>query len=281
MIKDTVYNVFLGWGLPTEFILEMYAVKAFSLPAFTGYVSRGIFLNMLRWVNPNLSEKYHKPNVMKPYSVTPLYFKRTKGKEAGEGKCLLDPNYPCTMKIRLLRDEDTIHILNYFRGKNTVTVYGETLQISSISVQTKSYEELEKESKPTKKFRLYFKTPTYLASLGSGYHELFPDPIKVFPNLMRLWDQCTTTKKFGKEKLREYKDWLTKNMGVTEYKLKTKLAKMGKKKTTGFVGWVTYEMRTTDEWSKITHTLAKYAEYSNIGGNRTGGFGVTITKIKV
>ena len=273
MIKDIVYNVFLGWGLPTEFILEMYAVKAFSLPVFTGYVSRGIFLNMLRWVNPKLSEEYHKPNIMKPYSVTPLYFKRERlGKE---NKCLLNPNYPCLMRIRLLRDQDTGYLLDYFRKKNTVTVYGETLQISSIGVQTKDYEELKKESKPVKKFRLYFKTPTYLASLGLGYYELFPDPIKVFPNLMRLWDQCTSTKKFGKQGLQEYKGWLLKNMGVTEYQLKTRMVQMGRKKAVGFVGWVTYETKTIDEWNTTTIMLAKYAEYSNIGGNRTGGFGVT------
>jgi len=29
-----------------------------------------------------------------------------------------------------------------------------------------------------------------------------------------------------------------------------------------------------DEWNKTTYTLAKFAEYSNIGGNRKGGFGV-------
>ncbi|MCX8176458.1 MAG: CRISPR-associated endoribonuclease Cas6 [Candidatus Bathyarchaeota archaeon] len=262
--------------MPVELVLEMHATKTFSLPVFTGYVSRGVFLNMLRWVNPNLSEEYHKPNMMKPYSVTPLYFKREKTGE--KDKHTVNPDYPCIVKIRLLRDEDSNHILNYFREKNTITVYGETLHVSSINVQTKSYEELEKESKPLEKLYIYFKTPTYLTSLGSEYHELFPNPVKVFPNLMRLWDQYTTTKKFGKEKLEEYKEWLTKNIGVAEYKLETRLVYMGKKKAKGFVGWVTYETKTMDKWSKTTSMLAKYAEYSNIGGNRTGGFGVVKTK---
>jgi CRISPR/Cas system endoribonuclease Cas6 (RAMP superfamily) len=34
------------------------------------------------------------------------------------------------------------------------------------------------------------------------------------------------------------------------------------------------------EWNKITCMLAKYAEYSNIGGNKTGGFGVTRLVLK-
>jgi len=29
------------------------------------------------------------------------------------------------------------------------------------------------------------------------------------------------------------------------------------------------------EWNKVTVMLAKYAEYSNIGGNKTAGYGVT------
>jgi len=33
--------------------------------------------------------------------------------------------------------KDTGYLLDYSRKKNTVTVYGETLQISSIDVQTK------------------------------------------------------------------------------------------------------------------------------------------------
>jgi len=61
---------------------------------------------------------------------------------------------------------------------------------------------------------------------------------------------------------------------VAEYELKTQLVHMGRKKATGFMGWATYEMRVKDEWNKKTSMLAALAEYSNIGGNRTGGFGV-------
>jgi CRISPR/Cas system endoribonuclease Cas6 (RAMP superfamily) len=50
---------------------------------------------------------------------------------------------------------------------------------------------------------------------------------------------------------------------------------MKRKKATGFVGWVTYEIKDKEsEWSKTTCMLAKYAEYANIGGNKTGAFGV-------
>ena len=64
-------------------------------------------------------------------------------------------------------------------------------------------------------------------------------------------------------------------MGVSEYELWTRLAVMKRKKVTGFVGWVTYELKDKEsEWNKVTCMLAKFAEYANVGGNRTGGFGV-------
>jgi len=51
---------------------------------------------------------------------------------------------------------------------------------------------------------------------------------------------------------------------------------MKRKKATGFVGWITYELKDKkSKWNKTTCMLAKYAEYVNIGGNKTGGFGVT------
>lgn len=35
-----------------------------------------------------------------------------------------------------------------------------------------------------------------------------------------------------------------------------------------------------NKWNKITCTLAKYAEYANIRGDKTGGFGVTKPAIR-
>jgi CRISPR/Cas system endoribonuclease Cas6 (RAMP superfamily) len=64
-------------------------------------------------------------------------------------------------------------------------------------------------------------------------------------------------------------------MGVSQYELSRRLAAMKTKKANGFVGWVTYEMKDKEsEWNKVTCMLAKFAEFADAGGNRTGGFGV-------
>jgi CRISPR/Cas system endoribonuclease Cas6 (RAMP superfamily) len=56
---------------------------------------------------------------------------------------------------------------------------------------------------------------------------------------------------------------------------------MKSKKATGFVGWATYELKDKEsEWNKVTCMLSKFAEYANVGGNRTGGFGVVRLALK-
>jgi CRISPR-associated endoribonuclease Cas6 len=260
-------------SLPVEVGLEMYAEKSVVLPFFTGYVARGLLLHVVRQVDPGASGLLHELNVSKPYSVAPLKF-RSNGRDA-KGYAL-DPLFPCYASFRFLKDEYAAHVFNFFQKQNSVLVFDTTFRIASLSVNCESYEELEKEAHAIDEFRLSFRSPTYFASLGSKYHWMFPDAMKVFCGLMRGWNLFSDSKKFGKKEYVAYKEWLTKNAGVSEFELWTRLAVMKRKKATGFVGWATYELKDKkSKWNKITHMLAKYAEYANIGGNKTGGFGVT------
>ena len=142
-------------------------------------------------------------------------------------------------------------------------------------MNSKGYEELEKEAQAADAFRLSFRTHTYLANLGSSFHWMFPDAVRVFSSLMRVWNLFSDGRRFGKDEYLAYKEWLGENVGVCEYELSTRLAVMRGKKATGFVGWVAYEMKDKEsEWNNATLMLAKFAEFANVGGNRTGGFGV-------
>jgi len=257
--------------MPAEFSLELYSDRELFLPRFTGYISRGLLLNIVREVNPAVAQNLHEGNRPKPYSVTPIYFKAKTRTEEG---FTVDPMYPCRVKFRFLRDEDGRLVTQYFLKKTTVSIFDVSLQIASIAIRSKEFKELEEESTPQGSFRIYFKTPTYLATLGSSYHYLFPEPTRIFLNLLRLWNIYTTGRKYSREEFIAYKDWVTKQLGVSEHRLATRLVYMGRKKAKGFVGWATYESKTMGQWGKLTITLARFAEYSNVGGNRTGGFGV-------
>jgi len=257
--------------LPVEIGLEMYAEKPVVLPNFTGHVARGLLLHIVRQVDPDVSNILHELDVSKPYSVTPLRFK-SKGR--AEKGYVLDPMFPCRVRFRFLKDEYSTFLLSFFQKQNSALIFDTTFTIASMSVNCKSYADLEREAEAVDGFTLAFKTPTYLASLGSSFHYMFPDPVKVFSSLMRCWNLFSDERRFSKEEYVDYKEWLAKNTGVSKYKLQTRLAVMRNKKATGFTGWVTYELKDKEnQWNKTTHMLARYAEYANIGGNKTAAYG--------
>jgi CRISPR-associated endoribonuclease Cas6 len=143
-------------------------------------------------------------------------------------------------------------------------------------INCKSYTDLEKEAQSTDNITLEFKTLTYLTNLNSNYHWMFPDPQKIFTSLMRNWNKFSDDRTFSKEEYINYKQWLQKNVGVSKYELQTKLAIMRNKKATGFTGTIAYKLDEKENpYNKTTYMLAKYAEYANIGGNKTAAYGQT------
>lgn len=245
-----------------------------TLPLFTGHVARGLLLHFIRLVDPAASGLLHELNVSKPYSVTPLRFKSSSRNENGY---VLDPQFPCKVGFRFLKDEYSTYLLSFFQKQNSALIFDTTFQIASMSIDCKSYSDLEKEAQAVDRFTLDFRTPTYLASLNSNYHWMFPDPVKVFCSLMRRWNQFSDSRRFSKEEYVAYKDWLQKNVGVSRYTLQTRIGAVRKnQQTAGFIGTVTYELSEKENpYNKITHMLAHYAEYANIGGNKTAAYGQT------
>ncbi|MGC9094893.1 MAG: CRISPR system precrRNA processing endoribonuclease RAMP protein Cas6 [Candidatus Bathyarchaeia archaeon] len=265
--------------LPVEVGLELYGEKGMILPFFTGHVARGLLLHIVKLVDPFAADVLHELNVSKPYSVTPLRFKSASRSENG---FVLDPAYPCRVGFRFLRDDLAGYVLRFFEKQNTVMVFDTVFRIASLSIRSKSYGDLEREADVAEGFKLVFETPTYLPCLGSGYRWMFPDAIRVFSGLMRVWNKFSDSRRFSKEEFLAYKEWLGKNVGVCGYRLGTRLAVMREKKAVGFMGWCAYEMKDLEsEWNKVTTMLAKYAEYSNIGGNKTAGYGVTKPILRV
>lgn len=63
--------------------------------------------------------------------------------------------------------------------------------------------------------------------------------MRIFPNLMRLWNLFSDVRKFGKKEFLEYKEWLLKNVGVSQHRLKTRIAFTGKEEG-GWICWLGY-----------------------------------------
>ena len=257
-----------------EITLEMYAEKPVVMPFFTGHIARGLLLHFIKIVDASASGLLHELNVSKPYSVTPLRFKSSSRTEDGY---VLDPQFPCKVGFRFLKDNYSEYLLNFFQKQNSALIFDTPFQIASMSINCKSYNDLEKEAQAVDGFTLDFRTPTYFANLNSNYHWMFPDPAKVFCSLMRCWNQFSDAGCFSKEEYVAYKDWVKKNVGVSRYELQTRIGAVRKnQRTAGFIGTITYEIgKKENPYNKTTHMLAHYAQYANIGGNKTAAYGQT------
>jgi CRISPR-associated endoribonuclease Cas6 len=260
--------------MPVEITLELHAEKSVVMPFFTGHVARGLLLHFIRLVDPSASALLHELDVSKPYSVTPLRFRSSGRTENGY---ILDPQYSCKVSFRFLKDDIATYLLSFFQRQNTALIFDTTFQIVSMYINCKTYADLQKEAQPIDYLTLEFRTPTYMSNLHSNYHWMFPDPVKVFSSLMRTWNRFTDDQIFTKADYVAYKEWLQKNVGVSKYELQTRLSPVrNKKAATGFTGTITYKLDNKENtYNKTTHMLSKYAEYTNIGGNKTAAYGQT------
>jgi CRISPR-associated endoribonuclease Cas6 len=258
--------------LATELEVKTFAEKSVKMPLFTGYVARGLALHILNRVNPALSQNLHEPNSVKPYSVTPLYFKSTKKFADGYQ---LDASSPCIFKIRFLNDSIAKNVLDFFSANESMMIYDTSFKVASMTVRSEDFENVQ----DAKLFKMIFDTPTHLAKIGSKFDQVFPEPLSVFPNLMRIWDSCMS-EKFGKVVHTKYKEWMARSTTVSAYDLRTLTVTAGKSMKIGFAGWCAYRIVGDSEFSLITNKLAKLAEYSNVGMERTAGFGVVKYNIR-
>ena len=65
-------------------------------------------------------------------------------------------------------------------------------------------------------------------------------------------------------------------LGASRFELRTRFAVMRNKKAAGFIGYDTYELKDKEaSWNRVKCMLAKYGEFSNVGGNKTAAFGQT------
>jgi CRISPR-associated endoribonuclease Cas6 len=249
----------------------MYGEKEVRMPHFTGYLARGILLQAIRHVDPAASQVLHEPNIRKAYAVTPLRF-RSKTKTGDE--YIYDPAYPCRMGVKFLADEYAKLLLRCFETKQSFLIYDTTFRTVGVKVNSKSYKELWEEAKPVEAFRLYFRTPTCFSAKGRKYYCLFPEPRRIFGNLIDLWNLYSNIEKVEDQARDEFVKWLGMEVGVSGYSLETRLEHTEKGKFIGFTGWVGYRSKIHERWQKLTACLGNFAEYSNLGKNRTEGFGI-------
>ncbi len=249
---------------------------------FSGIPLRAAFLDLLRKNSDELSSKVHDSEGIRSYSLDPLPFCRDfstfveNGKEYTFGVNLFDTgSFSSTIRRMALTTQHDFHIHHY------------RFPLKRIDFQTHDADTLMEfwstegltDDHTKMKVRFNFLTPTQLANYGSDYAYLLPAPEKVFSHLLRVWNTIGYGTKL--DQVSEYRKWVEENVYITFHRIRTVVVPLGRKRVVnGFVGQVDYDF---EEYHKhflpLTIGLARFAEFSNIGKNRTAGLGKVSTQI--
>jgi CRISPR-associated endoribonuclease Cas6 len=244
---------------------------------FSGASVRAAFLRLLENFNERNAKRLHDYEGIKPYSATPVYVGHVFKPEL---KIRLDRIY--RFRVSLLQENVFESFLKWLANMPTseVIIGSANFVIRKVSLHRVEFEELLKGAEAIHSFRIHFYTPTYFSKWGVDFHEPFPTPVSVFHNLINTWKAFSPVK-FD---CRGFREWVDKSVMISGYLLKTwKPIDIGSGRwLIGFTGWCNYKitknkdynMKEHEGWCRLTYTLGMFAEIANVGGNRTGGFGV-------
>ena len=246
-----------------------------SIP-FTGPSLRAAFLKMVHEHSPELGDELHHGQGSRPYSIDPFPFDR-------QFRTHLTAGEMYTFSVRIMDSDDlSEHIRNMaLRQSQVLQVQGLEFPIRSMDFRRwdpKSlWDELAliPEMKDGERINIHmsFLTPTQLSQFDSDMVYLLPDPEKIFSSTLRLWNLGADDKRV--EPISDYRHWVQRNIFVSRHHIRTRRVLMGPERpVVGFLGDVTFTMIPEgDLYSSLTPVLARFSELTNIGKNRTAGFG--------
>jgi len=143
----------------------------------------------------------------------------------------------------------------------------------NVNVELIDFTNFSRSSNSVFKFKIKFLTPTYFQKRNSNTTIRFPSPVSLFTNLTHLWNSLTPNDYHID--FNDFYDWIDMNLFLTSYNLRTRTFDIGKdSRPVGFVGWATFINKDPEnEFANWLDTLRRFGEYTNLGGNRTSGYG--------
>jgi CRISPR-associated endoribonuclease Cas6 len=258
-------------------VLELSAANTATIPATMGHLAHGLFLDLVRQVDPALSTRLHDEPGYRPFTVSPL-----SGAQMQNDTLLLEPGRPCRLRITLLDGGSLWQNLS----RCFLEVQPMTLRLNAAEFQLNRML-----STPTadatgwagftdwqtlattcshSAITMYFASPTAF-SMGDRHFALFPEPMLVWDSLMRVWNSyAPPILKIDKTALREF---ISQHVVVSDYTLRTTTLHFPKHKQKGFVGTCSYLMRQEGAESAQLAALAEFSRYAGVGSKTTMGMG--------
>lgn len=265
-------------------IIRLIADQNGRLSATDGHLCHAAFLDILRQVDPDLSQTLHNMNGRKPFTLSPLH-----GYGYGrKGQRRITAGQEGWLRITLL-DPTLFHtFIQYFlqpANRPTIQLEKQQFHVTEIlsspgSHPLAGYDSLQnlqnKWEQPTNQpanlhtIQLNFRTPTAFSrrnpEIAHRYIHVLPDPHIVFGELAGYWDNLTGSR--TQEVVRQY---AADHVVVARHTIKTHMYQYSKAKQIGFTGRVTFQILDQGNTDLICHLnrLADLAFYTGVG-SRTG-----------
>jgi CRISPR-associated endoribonuclease Cas6 len=294
VLKPSFALFLIGWFIVGSLTIVDFVLRAVSgggLPWFVGHECRGAFLGLVSGLDSSLAHVLHEGvDGRSVFSIKPLLFvsgfavvfpDKRLGRFPVEGNVVFEPGAKAGMSVVLLNEELAGRLVPRLIGnpqslRLVVKNYEfmvENLRLSfinpvSIMSAQDAVDELDVE----------FVTPTYFNPLRGdmSYKVLYPDPTLLLASLISIAHQLTGASYPKPEELASH-------VYVSGLDIKTPyIREVTKEAPTGFVGWAKIRFRKTapPETRKLVLGLLKLGEITNVGGNRSGGYGVIKLKIQ-
>src|SRR6266571_5317799 len=240
-------------------VLELSAANTATIPATMGHLAHGLFLDLVRQVDPALSARLHDEPGYRPFTVSPL-----SGAQVQNDMLLLEPGRPCRLRITLL-DGGALwqNLSRCFLEVQPMTLRLNAAEfklnrvLSTPTADATSWAGFtDWQTLATTCSRsaitMYFASPTAF-SMGDRQFALFPEPMLVWDSLMRVWNSyAPPILQIDKTALREF---ISHNVVINDYAFHTSKLRFPKYGLKGFVGTCSYLIQQEGETAAQLSTL--------------------------
>jgi CRISPR-associated endoribonuclease Cas6 len=277
-------------------VIRLLNLHSVTIPPPGGQHAHAAFLDIIRAVDPELSQRLHDLNGRKPFTVSPIMgLPRVKQASA----CHLREGWECWLRVTILDEGLFQSFVDYFMSLSTagrsrggsernfppIRLGDAHFLVSEILTTPGSHpwagyvsvEELQKrlDDPAPKKFTFELHTPTSFRLQDKEVATL-PTPKLVFGNLAGAWRVLT-----GENNVEAVEKYAEKNLILGNYKLRTDRLFLHNNPQLGSVGRL--ELIRTDKGDETTaralNLLADLAFFAGLGRKTAQGMGM-VRRIK-
>lgn len=260
-------------------------------PDVAGHQAQGLFLELVRQVDPELSNALHADALSKTFTVAVLPLPTSRSQRNGHSRTQREReprswDQPLELRATLLQMElfapFTRALLQQtlrpaMRLGSTAMALTDVLGTSGSHPWAgySAYTDLAAAATPADEITLEFVTPTAFgqATLGDGRKRLgiLPTPQVVFGSLVRRWnDLAPSNLHLDKAQV----DAACADTVVSRYRLQSQIMTLGKGPQKGFCGVCSYELPPDPAVQQLLTLLADAAFYLGIGMKTARGMGL-------